>query len=140
MGTTSVFLPDALGTTDEMLATLGMRIWPHTFARTEDLLTARRLFVATMLEHGMPPDQIVTARPDTARNTLRFLARGLVHGSNNRGSREDRTGAKPPRRVIHCVGRSGSRPSRVMSMGDDERTACTNRTRGLPDDDRERPS
>ena len=128
MGTTSVFLPDALGTTDEMLATLGMRIWPHTFARTEDLLTARRLFVATMLE------------PDTARNTLRFLARGLVHGSNNRGSREDRTGAKPHRRVIHCVGRSGSRPSRVMSMGDDERTACTNRTRGLPDDDRERPS
>ena len=128
MGTTSVFLPDALGTTDEMLATLGMRIWPHTFARTEDLLTARRLYVATMLE------------PDTARNTLRFLARGLVHGSNNRGSREDRTGAKPPRRVIHCVGRSGSRPSRVMSMGDDERTACTNRTRGLPDDDRERPS
>lgn len=58
---TVVYLPDASSATDDELALLGMRLWPHTFAKTEDIVSARRHLFGTFIKAGMPLHQVETA-------------------------------------------------------------------------------
>lgn len=50
------------GGTDDALALLGMRLWPSTFAHTEDLFEARRLYIRAM----------VRSAPSTAADYIRL--------------------------------------------------------------------
>jgi hypothetical protein len=61
MGSTVVLLPNADTHSDEEMATLGMKLWPETFARTEDVIRARQLFFSTMIERGFPLATLATA-------------------------------------------------------------------------------
>ena len=61
MGPTIVLLPDASSANDSELAVLGMRLWPHTFAKTEDIVHARHLLFGTFLTAGMPPSMVESA-------------------------------------------------------------------------------
>jgi hypothetical protein len=61
VGSSIVLLPNSATSSDEELAMLGMRLWPLTFAKTEDVERARHLFIGEMLKRGMPPQDVTTA-------------------------------------------------------------------------------
>jgi hypothetical protein len=58
---TTVLLPDAQSVSDDELGVLGMRLWPHTFAKTTDILQARHLLFGSLIRAGMPLPYVATA-------------------------------------------------------------------------------
>ncbi len=61
MGSKAVLLPNAETSSDEELAVLGMRLWPHTFAKTDDIVRARYFFLGQMVQDGVPVQHILSA-------------------------------------------------------------------------------
>jgi len=61
MGSTVVLLPNVDTSSDEETASLGMRIWPETFAKTDDVIRARQFFFGAMMERGLPITTLETA-------------------------------------------------------------------------------